>query len=253
MFFSPSYAANQTELLYKLSGFGIPHDLLPISCTGKVKTANHLSWINVQRIRLLIREKNDNGDEIVECPRSEDVVFKKGPGYRNNPGNLYFRGLIESTGLEHQDARKEEKYQLSLRIVEEIEKINGRFLEWSKAKKLWVVNKDRSSIRTKVASMIKQYNRQRMESHRLKKTISTAAAVDVSSPKAQGENQVEVGNSSGEEGSLKRYYSIQNSYYAQKRRKIALCDQCLDPMNEHDKLCFGKTFFPTNNNTRMNN
>jgi len=250
--FYKSYFGNQTELLYKLAGFGIPHDLLPISCTGNIKTANHHSWINFQRMRLL-REKNHNGDEIVECPRSEDVVFKKGPGYRNNPGNLYFRGLIESAGNEHQDAGKGKKYQLTLRIVEQIEEINGRFLEWSKPKKMWVVNKDRNSIRTKVASMIKQYNRQRMESHQLKNTISTAGAVIASSPKAQGENQDEGGNSSGEEGSLKHHYSIQNTYDAKKRRKIAPCDQCVDPMNENDKLCFGKTFFPTNNTTSMNN
>jgi regulator of replication initiation timing len=243
-FFPLSSEGDQTELLYTLSGFGIPSDLLPISCTGKVKTANHNSWINVQRTRLF-REQYHTDEEIVECPRSEDVVFKKGPGYRNNPGNLYFRGLIEVAGHEHQNAGKERKYELTMSIVQQIEEINGRFLQWSKARKMWVVNKDRNAIRTKVASMIKQYNRQRLESQQLKIAIATAVAV--AQPKAQENNKIEGGDSSSEEGSLKHHYSVQNTYYAKKRRKILPCDQCLDATKEDDKLCFGKTFFPTNN------
>jgi len=210
-----NYFGNHTELLYKLSSFGVPPDLLPVSCTGKVKFSNHSSFINFQRSKL-IYEQNITGEEIVECPRSEDVVFKKGPGYKNNPGNWYYRGLIESAGYEHQNAEREEKYQITLRIVDNVEEINGRFLEWSKGKKMWIVNKDRSKIRAKVASTLKQYNRHKAESQQLEqlhKTIRNAEDIN----------------------------------HSVKRRKIMLfCDDGkITGTSSDDNFCFGKTFYPT--------
>ncbi len=232
------YEGDQTELLYKLSSFGIPTDLMPVSCTGKVKTANHSAFISVQRAK----QRNQNGrgsiavDSIVECPRSEDVVFKKGPGYRNNPGNTYFRSLVEKHGDAHQLANKEEKYQITLRIVESIEDINGRFLEWSKPRKLWLVNADRSQIRSKVASSIKQFNRQKkkeQQAKQLRESISNAEFL--------GNN-----SENGDDVDMKREHSAELTLYQDtKRRKIVnFCDSHTAG-GEEDQFCFGRSFFPT--------
>lgn len=227
----------QTELEYKLAGFGIPTDLLPISCTGKVKTANQSSFVNVQRAKLF-KQNNGGCDDIVECPKSEDVVFKKGPGYRNNPGNLYFRDLIELAGEDHKKADKEEKFEITLRIVEKIEAIGGRFLEWSKQRKMWIVNKDLKKVRSKVASCIKQYNRQRLESQQLNSAIADAAEV---APAESSQN--------GELGSVKHDLFQQSSRDAKRQKIVDFCQNPSSPedmFGDAENACFGMRFFPTN-------
>ena len=203
-----------------------------VSNVSEVKTANHSSWMNVQRAKLFEEKMTD--EEIVECPRSEDVIFKKGPGYRNNPGNLYYRALVEAAGDEHQKAENEEKYQVTLRIIEKIEKINGRFLDWSKARKMWIVNEDRSKIHSKVASTIKQYNRQRAESRQLQNTIDLAASV------------VKLQHRSNH-NSLRNPYFTQLANSAKRRKVLEACTvfNCGDTTKAvDDNFCFGKTFYP---------
>ena len=135
-----------------------------------VKTANHACLINFLREKME-REQNYNNDHddddhdvyndemVVECPRSNDVVFRKGPVHKWNPGNMYYRELIESTNDKHSKASIKEKCHTTWTIVKEIEKRNGRFLEWSKPRELWIVTTDRGKIRLKVAAALKHYNR----------------------------------------------------------------------------------------------
>ena len=96
---------------------------------------------------------------MVDCPGSRDVVFRKGPTYLNNPGNMFFRGLIESTHDSHTRGTRKEKCTITWTIVREIEANNGRFLDWSQSRKMWVVATDREKIRKKVAACYKQYKR----------------------------------------------------------------------------------------------
>ena len=136
-------------------------DLLPVSNTGTVKTASHARWINA------LREQEDhdvdNKEVIVECPRSYDVVFRKGQFYKSNPGNMYFRELIESNNDEHSKGMNTEKYRITWRTMKEIEDRNGRFLEWSKPREMWILCTDRDKIRGKVATCYKKYNRSMIE------------------------------------------------------------------------------------------
>ena len=227
-------SGDETELLYLLSSFGVPVDLLPVSSTRKVKVSNQFSWVNVQRAKLLI-DDTENGEEIVECPRSADVVFKKGPSYRNNPGNLLFRRLIEQYGDSHlKSVEKDKKYQITLRIVEAIEEVNGRFLEWCKPRKMWLIMKDRNKIRSKVASSIKQYNRQRSrQMQQLKTSLETASTSDGAIPP----NNVR---------SLKRELSTkQLSCCAPKRPKQLDVGEAHPARDDTDEFCFGLPFFPT--------
>jgi len=176
-----------TELRYALASYGIPEQLLPLSNTGTVKTANHSRWINAMRSKMdrdrRRQEKNltssiendkinfskinDSSnvleeEDIIDCPGSRDVIFRKGPTYKNNPGNMHFRELIESTHDQHMKASRKEKCRITWNIVREIEKQNGRFLDWSMSREMWIVSKDREKIRTKVAACYKQFNRTMM-------------------------------------------------------------------------------------------
>lgn len=149
-----------------------------MTTTGKVKTDYQSSWVSMVRAMeeqeqkrrlfaenpLLVECNPQHFDEIVQCPLSMDVVFRKGrPLYMRNPGNMNYRELIAATNDEHWAANRQAKYEITWKIVQQIEARGGRFLEWTPLDKgsggMWIVIKDRKAIRDKVASAFKQYNR----------------------------------------------------------------------------------------------
>eukprot|EP00536_Pseudo-nitzschia_multiseries_P017337 jgi/Psemu1/248095/estExt_Genewise1.C_15010010 len=146
------------EIRYKLQGYGIPVDLLPITHTMTLKRQSHLQWINFRKYV----EQGENGSSkasnIVECPRSYDVIIGKAK-YTNNPGNVFYRSLIEATHDEHIALSKKDKVEMTWRIVKQMDEINGRFLEMNKQLKVWVHIKDRNVMRQKVAQSYKEYKR----------------------------------------------------------------------------------------------
>jgi len=158
------------EIRYKLQGYGIPVDLLPVTHTMTMKRQTHLQWINFRKFI----EQIDSGktkttskiktpllrdlSDIVECPRSHDVIIGKAK-YTNNPGNVFYRSLIEATHDEHMSLSKKEKVEMTWRIVEQMEEKEGRFLEMNKQLKMWVHIKDRNVMRQKVAQSYKEYKR----------------------------------------------------------------------------------------------
>jgi len=91
---------------------------------------------------------------------------------------MYYRELIEKANDQHSTASlREEKTQITWNIVKEIEERNGRFLEYSKHRNMWILLNDREMVRTKVAAAIKQYNRQiktRMKIVRSKNQVKEA-------------------------------------------------------------------------------
>lgn len=166
-----AHFGEDTELRYALLSYGIPEQLLPLSNTGTVKTNNHSRWINALRFKAErrhyleqqqqhnMKDSDDEEEEIVDCPGSHDVIFRKGPTYKNNPGNMYFRESIEQTHEAHMKATRKTKCLITWNVVKDIESRNGRFLDWSKTREMWVVARDREKIRTKVAACYKRYNR----------------------------------------------------------------------------------------------
>lgn len=252
MFLFPFNKGGHTELLYLMASYGIPHDLIPISSTGKVKTATHSSWVNGQRVKM----RNNDDKEIVDCPRSVDVVFKQGPAYKNNPGNMIFRELIQLYSDEHLQGSKNEKYRITMNILQEIENRHGRFLEWSKEESVWIVGKDRNKVRVKIAASLKQYNRQRKESQQLKTTIENAVSVVAENISAT--STLTPHERSHQDENLKRYYSSGPMYYA-KRQRRTICSRGDNSSTDgdttitdvemmdgfDDSSCFGKAFYPT--------
>jgi len=162
------------EIRYKLQGFGIPVDLLPLTYTLALKRQNHLQWIAFRKFIEHQQGGNLNGNgsskckknpsksltidpsDLVECPRSYDVIIGKTKN-TNNPGNMFYRSLIEATHDEHIPSSKGDKVELTWRIVRQMEEQNGRFLEWSKSPKAWVRIRDRNIMRQKVARSYKEY------------------------------------------------------------------------------------------------
>lgn len=236
-----------TELLYKLGSFGIPIDLLPVSYTGGVKFVNQIAWLNFLRAREKnLEEGGNDNEEMIDCPRSYDVVFRKGTTFRHNLGNTYYRGLIEENSVEHLRGKKKKKYEITLRIVTEIEKREGRFLEWSNKNKLWMLMKDRDTVRKKIAAAMKQYLRTKKggepssplqlkdEQEELESAIDNANDIlGTNSTKRETKNAVKPDFSNGT--SLKQYYSLE---HIGKRQKIAISQ------NGNEGSCFGKVFHP---------
>ena len=66
---------------------------------------------------------------------------------------------------EHAAANRRGKDVISWKIIEEIERTNGRFLEWENRAGLWIQNEDRHSIRTRIPI----YFRDRKRNTRLKR------------------------------------------------------------------------------------
>eukprot|EP00534_Pseudo-nitzschia_fraudulenta_P004390 CAMPEP_0201126250 /NCGR_PEP_ID=MMETSP0850-20130426/25300_1 /ASSEMBLY_ACC=CAM_ASM_000622 /TAXON_ID=183588 /ORGANISM="Pseudo-nitzschia fraudulenta, Strain WWA7" /LENGTH=538 /DNA_ID=CAMNT_0047394611 /DNA_START=30 /DNA_END=1646 /DNA_ORIENTATION=+ len=230
----------QTELLYRAASYGIPVDLMPISCTGTLKFANHIAFINVLKFKL----DPKNGEEIVECPRAYDVVFRKGVTSRHNPGNLHYRELIESFSVEHFKGNKNEKFEITMRIINKVEERNGRFLEWLNKRQMWFVSTDRDKVRKKIAAAFKQFNRTRGDSLQIEKTIlKTVASIEDIAPDTETATAA-----NGRKASVINEFDF---IQATKRRKVDM----FTPFgtNKHEFIdidfgglsCFGKSFFPT--------
>jgi hypothetical protein len=132
---------------------------------------------------------SESSDEVilVECPRSYDICFRKGKSFKNNPGNLHFRSLIEETHDSHFSmSERKDKFDMTLKIADQIMNsgksrctgfdnidtdigigtdtdIGGgqqmRILEWNKKRNAWLLINDKFAIRQKVANSYKEYKR----------------------------------------------------------------------------------------------
>jgi hypothetical protein len=157
-----------TELQYQLMGYGIPVDLLPMTGTGNVKVKNHQQWIKTRRV---VEEDNDLTP--VECPNLNDVCFRFGKSYLSHPGNAIFRGLVEANFVEHNDSTTTDaKIAVSWRVVEEIERNNGRFLVWDN-RGWWTELRDRNQIRSKVAVSLKEQKKRALAQKNLQSNVSS--------------------------------------------------------------------------------
>ena len=248
-----SFAGDHTELLYKLNGFGVSSDMLPVSSTLKVKLTWHHTWCQFRREKER-QERNNIGSnqEIIECPRLHDVVFKKGPAFRMNPGNSRFRSLIEDAASRHQAAEgNDQKFQITQSIVKQVEESGGRFLESSG--QMWIVNKDRNKIRSKVAACMKQYNRQRnalQQMSKLKVAVRDAETIIESPPRSPSPNKREnkrddevnysLVNKSAVAAVPNHHHMFINHERNSKRPRL---EGCFGGIGS-DKSCFGKSFFP---------
>lgn len=145
------HTGNRIEIMYKLMSYGIPVDLLPLSEVGCIKTKHISQWIKARRFQEAIdnhrrnntvQQHNNNNNTtsasppnlpiVIECPLSTDVVFRNGQSSMSHPGNVMFRGLLETYYEQHRSATTiQEKVAITWKVVDEVlEARHGRFLTW---------------------------------------------------------------------------------------------------------------------------
>lgn len=124
-------AGEDIENRYKLTGYGIPLDQLPITESGRVKTTHFKKWLqlrkNIETLRL-----DEDKQSIIECPNLNDVVFRPSHPTMCHPGNVMFRGLVESKHMDHSSApTREAKINVTRSVLSAVRQLGGRFLVWN--------------------------------------------------------------------------------------------------------------------------
>jgi hypothetical protein len=138
--------------------------VLPLTDTNNIKTKNLQIWI---KGRIAIEEMENHQRNkydalpihLIECPSLADVVFKTGTSNVNHPGNGAFRDLLVSYHDEYFKAPSvsEKKFTVS-KIIQDVERRKGRFLEWSNSC-CWIVMKDEGNIRTKIYNSLSYFKK----------------------------------------------------------------------------------------------
>jgi len=146
------HVGQDIENRYQLSGYGIPMDQLPITESGKIKATHFKKWLQLRKnIEDPSCELRRELELIVECPGLNDVVFRPSQSTMCHPGNVMFRGLVESKHFEHSIApSREAKIEITKSVISKIREKGGRFLVWNNAT-WWTELTDEKQIYSKIA------------------------------------------------------------------------------------------------------
>jgi len=143
------HLGNPVEWRYALRTYGIPTEILPVSNTGTIKLDNLKQWIKLKKytdeqemIEMTASTKTLMEApmySIVECPGSNDVVFRMGKSMDYHPGNIKFQNVIESQLQYHSDPNttKAQKDAIVIEVIQHIKKDGGRFLKWESDNGWW--------------------------------------------------------------------------------------------------------------------
>lgn len=136
------HLGNHMELQYQLQGYGIPSEQIPSTGTGNIKTANIKLWI---KWRTYFESQQIEGfppiSHIVECPGSNDVLFRRGKSMLHHPGNAKFLNLIELRIHEHTidpEVTPMKRVRIETQLIQQIRQDGGRFLKWEIDRGWWV-------------------------------------------------------------------------------------------------------------------
>ena len=171
---------------YLLSGYGIPIEYMPCTDTGKIKLKHWNDWL---KSRLVIESEHieDKNVGIVECPCTNDVVFRHGQAYKKFNGNDTLRDWIESeiacrkmsaSSLQSQSQSQSQRQsessynnrddaatktsidQFCNRLIGKVEKNQkGRFLKWDNTLRAWVQMLDEIEIKKKISASYYNYSK----------------------------------------------------------------------------------------------
>jgi hypothetical protein len=119
---------NHMETQYELMTFGIPVDALPVNNQGEVKKSHQSKWMERRRIKDISIHQTGCFHGI-DLPGRDDVVLRRGIKFHEHPGNFRMRLLVESNQEVYKMAPVREKAPIGDKIVQEIKKEGGRFLE----------------------------------------------------------------------------------------------------------------------------
>ncbi len=146
------------EVRRLLSTYGIPYSFIPSTNSGTVKTQEFRKWLKLQR-RIDDLEAAEETFTHVDCPGSNDIVFRAGSTMIENPGNFMFRGLVESKCqeaiaiFEKELPPEKTKEEVAIEIINDIvlRRPNARFLKWNNEFGYWEVFTDVKELTSKVA------------------------------------------------------------------------------------------------------
>lgn len=147
------------ERQYSIKSYGVPVELIPLTDTGNIKTTYLKQWMKLRRIIEVMKMTegaDKNSVSIIECPGSNDVVFRSGTSMSCHPGNVRFRCMVESKHDTPSIVSQTTQAELAEQLIEEIESRGGRFLKWDN-RGYWTELKDRLQIHTKVALSIRDF------------------------------------------------------------------------------------------------
>jgi len=201
------HAGEPVELLYySLHGYGIPTENIPMTWSGSVKTSYLKNWMKLRKAmddaeeevrRYRLRGVTDMPWEspmanVVECPNSNDVVFRQGTAVNCHPGNARFRSLVEATVMKMRDESAKPSGKdtagseidafgvgvststtisalISVLIHQLIEVDKGKVLVWTQKHGTekygygcWCVAEKKEQIRSKIEYIVREHIRESM-------------------------------------------------------------------------------------------
>lgn len=163
-----SIAGQMIELQYLVKGYGVPVDHIPLTGTGNVKTQNLRVWLKLRST--LENPTEESAGNIIECPYSNDVLFRPSKLIKGHPGNVKFHSLIEyyhEKGLGITAASK--------KIINDIFEDDGRILVWEK-RGWWTNVTDPGQMQFKVSVSYRDYKKKKKQRARVQAYNSSTCA-----------------------------------------------------------------------------
>ena len=154
-FTDDNFLGQDIETRYELNGYGIPIDHIPVTSSGNIKTQYLKKWMQLRKSIESTKEQNRNPSTMIECPRMNDVIFKKGKPVLGHTENQFFRGLVEAKHEAHRAGiSTAATMELRRSVIKEVNKTNGRFLVWDD-KTFWTKIIDDKQIYKKVSTFFR--------------------------------------------------------------------------------------------------
>jgi len=178
------HIGNELEMRYRLKSYGIPIELLPITESGTIKYNHHQQWMKTRKLlEQQVALDGANNIVIVECPGSNDVIFRRGTSSMENPGNNMYRDMILTylEGKEEQE-RQNHFHEPGVELVPSVMMMpttktittastthtimidwlldqitnhkHGRILDWSKKHNTWIQMSDEIEIKKKISALL---------------------------------------------------------------------------------------------------
>lgn len=153
------HVGENIERQYSIKSYGIPVELIPLTDTGNIKITYLKQWTKLRRmveVMQMTPEGRQNALSIIECPGSNDVVFRSGTSMSYHPGNVRFRCLVQSKHENPEILSQMTQAELAEQLIQEIKKRGGRFLKWDN-RGYWLELHDRIQIHTKVSLAVRDF------------------------------------------------------------------------------------------------
>jgi hypothetical protein len=182
---TPISSGNHLDCLYKLKGFGIPENALPVTSAGELLTSYHIFWLETRRSMERAKRLAKGGPvvgivgptatetpSLVESPDKDgftikpqlhdpsqpgqnDVLLCRGKAVQDHPGNTLFQEFMDRFMKQFEQGTKSEKMALTQVIVDLVKASGGRFLIKEGSSKGWEEVGFGASARKRVAAAYK--------------------------------------------------------------------------------------------------